>query len=394
VHYIERVRLLQQASDAWSAIPHDLTDGRSGDMEVLRQRYEAELAEWREKYGGSQAEVARINIELENLHRDNQQLKHSNAEKTALLRDRDASLATLEGEIAELLGKLNLMQNERDRMKEHEKSLDGEIAYLKTELETARQALDLEKVRSAEMAEKLNTIEKELRFRISLLERELEDERNRKKVDFDDIDESLKMEYEKRLREELERLRKMYEEQTEISKNEFMHMHSKKITELQELLTRERSQNVSASVELKDCMERLESYKARIAELEMTNLSLDQRTAALATSIEEQSASFRAQMSAKDQEMHYLHNEITSYRKEYENIMEVKLALDMEIGIYRKLIEAEESRLRSSSRRPKRKGSQGSKSSSSSSSSESEKGHEESGFFEKVKDKVEEGFRV
>ena len=51
-------------------------------------------------------------------------------------------------------------------------------------------------------------------------------------------------------------------------------------------------------------------------------------------------------MSAKDQEMHYLHNEITSYRKEYENIMEVKLALDMEIGIYRKLIEAEESRLR------------------------------------------------
>ena len=48
------------------------------------------------------------------------------------------------------------------------------------------------------MAEKLITIEKELRFRISILERELEDERNRKKVDFDDIDESLKMEYEKR----------------------------------------------------------------------------------------------------------------------------------------------------------------------------------------------------
>ena len=71
------------------------------------------------------------------------------------------------------------------------------------------------------------------------------------------------------------------------------------ITELQELLTRERSQNVSASVELKDCMERLESYKARIAELEMTNLSLDQRTAALATSIEEQSASFRAQVGTR-----------------------------------------------------------------------------------------------
>ena len=33
-----------------------------------------------------------------------------------------------------------------------------------------------------------------------------------------------------RLREELERLRKMYEEQTEISKNEFMHMHSKKVS--------------------------------------------------------------------------------------------------------------------------------------------------------------------
>ena len=41
-------------------------------------------------------------------------------EKDRLLNERGSTIATLEEEIAELLGKLNLLQNENDRMKENE----------------------------------------------------------------------------------------------------------------------------------------------------------------------------------------------------------------------------------------------------------------------------------
>lgn len=50
-------------------------------------------------------------------------------------------------------------------------------------------------------------------------------------------------------------------------------------------------------------------------------------------------------MAAKDDEIKRLLDELANQLKEYQNLQDIKVALDMEIAIFRKLIESEEDRL-------------------------------------------------
>ena len=69
-------------------------------------------------------------------------------------------------------------------------------------------------------------------FQMQLLQTELEEERKRNKVDLSALDKELKSDYESRLRAEMASLRRVYEEQTEKAKTEFMYLHSAKVKTL------------------------------------------------------------------------------------------------------------------------------------------------------------------
>ena len=76
---------------------------------------------------------------------------------------------------------------------------------------------------------KVSSMEKDKGFQIQLLQTELEEERKRNKIDLSALDRELKSDYEARLRAEMTGLRKVYEEQTEKAKHEYMNLHSAKV---------------------------------------------------------------------------------------------------------------------------------------------------------------------
>merc|ERR1711978_422956 len=83
----------------------------------------------------------------------------------------------------------------------------------------------------------------------------------------------------------------------------------------------------------------------RVSELESSNLTLSQKLGDLAQQMEDTSAAHRAQLAAKDNEIKRLLDELSRQLEEYQNLMDTKIGLDMEIAVFRRLLESEEERL-------------------------------------------------
>ena len=136
--------------------------------------------------------------------------------------------------------------------------------------------------------------------------------------------------------------------------------------------------NSSAKQELMLSQARLEEYKKKIAGLEETNLGLGQKADTLANSLEEEGSVFRAQLRAKNEEVEVLQGGLVGVRQDYQvrsfhrncckvkelkreeikkrlcclmlhsnqDMVAEKLALDTEIAVYKRLIDAMDKRLR------------------------------------------------
>ena len=123
-------------------------------------------------------------------------------------------------------------------------------------------------MKNSELETQLAAMKQDLKFKVQLLETELEEERKRNKVDFNSIHGQLKSDYEARLRAEMESLRRVYEEQTEKAKMEYMHLHSRQLKEAQEQLSHERSTGMASKMEMEDWRARMEKARATINQLE------------------------------------------------------------------------------------------------------------------------------
>ena len=74
----------------------------------------------------------------------------------------------------------------------------SDINDLKKEFEESRRNYDNEKMRNAELENQLGALEKDMKFKIQLLETEIQEERNRNKIDFNAIERKLQNDYENR----------------------------------------------------------------------------------------------------------------------------------------------------------------------------------------------------
>merc|ERR1712045_658337 len=62
-------------------------------------------------------------------------------------------------------------------------------------------------------------------------------------------------------------------------------------------------------------------------------------------SLDNETFSHRAQLGAKDVELEKLVEELRRQQQQYQTLMDTKIALDMEIAVFRRLLESEEDRL-------------------------------------------------
>ena len=114
---------------------------------------------------------------------------------------------------------------------------------------------------------------------------------------------------------------------------------------MQTQLTNERGANASSIQELKESRARIEALVSKINDLEKANSNLNNKLTDMAQNMEDLKSAHRAQMAAKDGEIKRLLDELAEQMKEYQNLQDLKVQLDMEIAVFKSLIESEEDRL-------------------------------------------------
>ncbi|KAM4766655.1 lamin-B3-like isoform 3-T4 [Cyanocitta cristata] len=302
--YIERVRALEADKSVLQQRLNEQQAGSDRELGCLRLRYEAELADARRALDDIAIERATLQVELGKIGEEHRQLHVRNSKKEtdlnvaqARVRDLDAQLNAKEADLATALNENRTLENELRELKD-------QVLSLNLSLEDTKKHLHSEMLRRVDLENHMKTLQEEMTFQKRLHEDELKETKRAHESRIAEVESGRQREFESKLSDALQGLRKQHEEQIQDYKEE---------------------------------MERTFSAK---------NVALESRIKELQNLLDYDRDLHRRRMAEKEEEMAQAQKQAQAQLEEYEHLLDVKLALDLEINAYRKMLEGEEQRLK------------------------------------------------
>jgi len=343
--YIDKVRRLQQDNSRLTKEIRKREEYQSHEVSNVKHVYDQEIESLKNALDGLSKQYNQLKVASEGLLTENEDMKENLRRKETDLRDSQHLINDLRKELEDLSKALRTMEIDKRVAENKMNEVYPEVLNLKKKLDETKKILDEELFSKANLEDQCKRMEEESKFKMQVLENQLEEVRSRKEVEITQIDDKLQTEYEDKLQKALNDLREVYENQMEENKVDLSNLYDSRVNDLQSDLANERGRAALSSKTLEESKSRIETLVMRISDLENANLSLNQKISDMAQNIEDDRSSHRAQIGAKDGEIQRLLDELQRQVEQYQSLMDTKIALDMEIAVYRRLLESEEDRL-------------------------------------------------
>lgn len=343
--YIDTVRALQSENNRLKNEINSTSEGSTREVSEIKVLYERELMDAKRLIDELAREKAKFEIDL-NKHKANaNEATEKLSQNVKILKEAHANLNRTESELSEYKSRCDKMSGDLNRKTDELKTLKPHNAELEKHLAKLKKQLEEETLCRVDLENKNFTLKEDLNFKSQVYETETDQLRSSKRNEIELVDNRLRDEYDSKLMNELNQIRDEAENKIREMKEEVEKRYQNKFKDSETCV--KRSQNTIDA--LRDELTSMRS-KATEYELDLKNLNTkvalyESRQIESEDKLKKQAAKFEKDMAEKDAEIDKASQEINGLMGDYQELYDIKIALDMEIEAYRKILEAEESRL-------------------------------------------------
>ncbi|TFK01280.1 60S acidic ribosomal protein P2-like [Platysternon megacephalum] len=344
--YIDRVRALELENDRLLLKISEKEEVTTREVSGVKTLYESELADARRVLDETARERAKLQIEIGKLRAELDEINKNYKKK-------DTDLSVAQSRIKDLEALFHRSEAELSTALNEKRSLEAEVADLRAQLAkaedghaVAKKQLEKETLMRVDLENRCQSLQEDLDFRKNIFEEEVRETRKRHEHRLVEIDSSHQQEYESKMAQALQDLRNQHDEQVKLYKMELEQTYQAKL-ENAKLSSDQNDKAASAArEELKEARMRIESLSYQLSGLQKQASVAEDRIRELEDMMAGEQDKFRKMLDAKEREMMEMRDQMQQQLAEYQELLDVKLALDMEISAYRKLLESEEKRLK------------------------------------------------